>query len=136
MCGTLVAIAVIDLELPAAVGLDADRFQAQVVGVARAAVGPQQDVGLELLAALEVQDHAVVGPFDLLVLLAVADQRAFLAEVIAQGVADLVVEKLQQLVARVDQVQLAAQVAEHRGIFAADDARPVDRDRPGRERRG
>src|SRR5207249_7790615 len=65
---------------------------------------------------------------------AVADERPFFAEVIAQRVANLIVKKLQKLLAGVDQIELAAEVAKHRGIFAADDAGAVDRDRPGRER--
>ncbi len=62
------------------------------------------------------------------VILAVADQHAAVAQVVAQSVDDLVVEELQQLVARVDQVHLDAQVAEHRSVFAADDAGAVNRD--------
>ena len=72
-------------------------LQAQAVGVAGAAVGPQQHVGLELLAALEVQHDAVVARLDALVLFVVADQHAAVAQVVAQGVDDLVVEELQQL---------------------------------------
>ena len=42
----------VDVELAALIRLNADFFQPHVVGVAGAAVGPQQDVGLQLLAAL------------------------------------------------------------------------------------
>ena len=62
-----------------------------------------------------------------------ADQHAQVAHVVGQGVDDFVVEKFQQLVAGVDQVDLDAQVAKHRRVFAADDAGAVDRDRLRRE---
>ena len=62
-------VVLVHVDLAAVVRLDADVFQAQPVGVARAAVGPQQNVGVQLLAALQVQDHAAVGPLDALVLL-------------------------------------------------------------------
>ena len=76
-----------------------------------------------------MKDDAVVVGLDPLVALAVPDDRTAIAEVVGQGVDDLVVEELEQLVARVDQVHLDPQVAEHRGVFAADHAGAVDGDR-------
>src|SRR5687767_5916639 len=79
-----------------------------------------------------MEDDAILLADDLDVLLAVANQSAALAKVVAQGVADFVVQEFEKLLPRVDEVELAAEVAEHRGIFAADDAGAVDRDRFGR----
>ena len=76
-----------------------------------------------------MQDHAVVAPFDAFVLFVVADERAELTQMVGEGVDDLVVEKLEQLAARVDQVELDAERAKDRGVLAADDAGAVDRDR-------
>src|SRR5205823_14985958 len=56
----LCLIRVINVDLPTAIDFDANLVQTQIIGIARAAVGPEQDVGLELLAALERKDHAVV----------------------------------------------------------------------------
>jgi hypothetical protein len=67
------------------------------VGIAGAAVGPQQDVGLDLLAAFERQDDAVGLALDRSYFLVVADQRALLAQVVAERVGDFVVEELEQL---------------------------------------
>src|SRR4030095_12692366 len=92
------------------------------------------NIGLQLFAALEREDDAVACAFDSLVLFAVSDESAFFAEVVTEGVANLVVEKFKELVAGVDEVELAAEIAEHRGIFAADGARAVDRDGPRGER--
>jgi hypothetical protein len=86
---------------------------------------------LHALAALEVQHHAVVEGLDQLALLVVADDAALVAEVVREGVDDLVVEDREQLVAGVDEVHLHPEGAEHRRVLAADDAGAVDGDRPG-----
>ncbi len=83
-------------------------------------------------SGLQVQDHAVFLSLDFFVFLAMADQDASSR---ASGYAkpkrigDLVVEKLQQLVPRVDQVDLDPQVAKHRRVLATNNAGPVNRDR-------
>ena len=67
--------------------------------------------------------------FKALVGFVVAEQHALIAQVIAERIDDFVVEEFQQLVAGVDQIHLHAQVAQHRRVFAADDAGTVDGDR-------
>src|SRR5690606_35941839 len=67
------AVLLVDIDLATAVDLDADVLQPQLVGVAGTAVAPQQAVGLELLARLEVQDHTILQALDTLVLFVVAD---------------------------------------------------------------
>src|SRR5690606_2989188 len=71
--GDLGPVVLVHLDLAAAVGLQADVLQAQLVGVAGPAVAPQEGVGLDLLAGLQVQDHRVLGALDPLVLLVVTD---------------------------------------------------------------
>ena len=48
-------------------------------------------------------------------------------------ITDFVVEKFQKLAARVDQIDLHPQIAKHRCIFTADDARAIDRERARRK---
>ena len=72
-------------------------------------------------------------PIDPVVLLVVADDHPLLAEVISERIDDLVVQEREQLVSRVDEIRLDAEVAEDRRVLAADDAGAVDGDRVGRE---
>src|SRR5690606_13998059 len=99
-----------------------------LIGIAGAAVRPKQYVGLELLAALERQDYAVVDAFNLGVLFVVAQQYAAIAQMIRERVDNLVIEKFQQLAARINQINLAAQVAKHRRVLATHHAGAIDRD--------
>src|SRR5690606_16443400 len=69
--------------------------------------------------------------FDLDVAFIVADDHAQLAQVVAEGVRNLVVEKGQQAVPSVDQIDLDTQAAENRGVLATDGARAVDDDGAG-----
>ncbi|MNF52575.1 hypothetical protein D3C84_339250 [compost metagenome] len=122
------SVVLVDVDLATAVDLDADVLQAQLVGVAGTAVAPQQRVSLDLLAGLEVQDHPVLQALDALVLLVVTDQHVVVAQVVAEGVGDLVVEEAEQLVAVVDQVNQYAQATEDRGVLGADHPGAVDDD--------
>ena len=101
-------------------------------GVAGAAIGPQQHVGLDPLAGLETHQRAVRQALHRFVFLVVADHHALIAQVVAERVGDLVVEEGQQLRARVHQVHLAAHVAEDAGVLAADHPRAVDENGTGR----
>ena len=65
-------------------------------------------------------------PLHLVVRFLMAQQHAAIAHVVAEGVDDLVIQEFEQLGAGVDQVDLAVEIAEHRRIFAADHAGPVD----------
>src|SRR5262249_26473752 len=84
------SIELVDLQEAPAVDGEADRFEAEVGGVAGAALRPKKDLRLDLLAGLEVHDDAVVAGFDLLVLLVVANDDALIAEVVGEGVDDVV----------------------------------------------
>ncbi|MNF54779.1 hypothetical protein D3C84_362190 [compost metagenome] len=121
----------VDLDLPAAVDLDADVFQAQLVGVAGTTVTPEQGIGLDLLARLEMQNHPVIHTFDALVLFVVADQYVAVTQVIAERIGNFRIQEAQQLVTIVDQVDQHAETAEDRRIFATDDPGPID-DQPAR----
>ena len=119
----------IDGDVAALVGLDANLFQPESVGVSRATGRPQQGIRLELLARLEVQDHAIISRLDPLGLLAMADDDASFAQVITEGIDDLFVEEVEQPVAVVDEVHFDFEVAEHRRVLASDDTRADDGDR-------
>jgi hypothetical protein len=58
----------------------------------------------------------------------VPNQDPLLAQVVAEGVGDLVVQAGEQAIARVDQVRLHAQAAEDGGVLAADNAGRADGD--------
>src|SRR5436190_19817337 len=81
-----------------------------------------------------MQHHAVVMAFGLLEFFAVPDQHAPFAQMIGQRIGDLVIEKLQQLIPRVDQVDFDPQVAKYRGVLATDHAGAVNRNRLRSER--
>src|SRR5262249_34680703 len=70
----------VDLQVAAAVRDDADSVESQLVGVAGPAVGPQQDLSLELLPRFEMQYDAVLLPFDFYEFLAMADENALFAQ--------------------------------------------------------
>ena len=107
MFGTRGLIVLVDVDLAAVIGLDADRFHAQVLGIAGAAVGPQQDVGLDLLAALQLQrSPRCRRPSTRSYSSLCRSSTPLLAEVVAERVDDLLVQERQQLVARVDQIDL------------------------------
>ncbi|EAU65622.1 hypothetical protein STIAU_6500 [Stigmatella aurantiaca DW4/3-1] len=122
-------VRVVHLHVAARVGLDAQLVEPHVVGVAGAPVGPQEDLRLEPLAALEVQHHPVVGGLHALHLLLVADEHALFAQVVGERIGDLIVQEGQEPVARVDQIHLHPEHAEHGRVLAADDARPIDEHR-------
>ena len=79
-----------------------------------------------------MQQHAIRQSFNLLVIFVVADHHALVAQVVAQGVGDLIIKERQQLGAAVDQIHLAAHVAEDTGVFAADHPGAANGDRTGR----
>ena len=119
----------IDLEIATAVAFDSERLETHSLGIAGASVGPQQDVGLQLFAGFEEEDDAIVARFDPLGDFMVTNQHAPFAEVIAEGIGDFIVEKIEKLVAGVDEIDLHSQVAKHRGVFAANDTGSVNGDR-------
>ncbi len=124
----------VDFELPARIRFDADSVEPEVFGVARPASCPQQDVRLDLLAGHQVKNDAVVARFDTLAGFPMTDDDPAFTQVVTQRVDDLVVQEFKQLFSRVDEVHFDAEVAEHRRIFAANDAGSKDADRPGRVR--
>ena len=71
-------IVLIDGDLTAVVRLDADLLDVDVLGISGSAVGPQQDVGLDLLARSGVDHHAVLEALDPLILLVVPQQHPLL----------------------------------------------------------
>ena len=105
-----------------------DGFEPHRVGVAGAPLRPQQHVTLDDFVGFEMHAHAAVIGFHAVVFFAVADQHAAFAQVVGQRVDDFVVEKRQQLVTGVDQVDLDAQATKDRGILAADHPGAVDGD--------
>ncbi len=64
--------------------------------------------------------------------LVVPNHHALVAQVVAEGIGDLVVEEGQQPVAGVDQIDLHIEIGEDRRILAADHPGAVDGDPPGR----
>jgi len=120
------AVVFINRDLATAIGLDADVFQTQQIGVAGTAIAPEQGVGLDLLAGLEMQDHAVFDAFYPLVLFVVAHGDVVVAEVVAQRLRDLGIEEAQQLLAVIHQLNQHPQTTEDRRVFAADHACPVN----------
>src|SRR5436190_1817974 len=81
------------------------------------AVAPEQGIGLDLLAGLEVQDHTVVHAFDAVVVFVVANRDVVVAEVVAQRLGNFRVEEAQQLTAVVHQLNQHTQAAEDRRVF-------------------
>src|SRR5690606_17725846 len=131
--GHLGAIVLIHRQLTATVGLQADIFQSQPVSIAGTAVAPEEGVSLDLFARLQMQHHAtILESLDLLVLLVVTNQRHVGAQMVTEGIGDLVIEEAQQPVAVVDEVDLHPQTTEDRGVFATDHPRTVDDQRPRR----
>src|SRR5690606_33024988 len=122
------AVILVHLHLASAVGLQADVFQGQFVGVAGAPVAPQEGVGFDLLAGLQVQNHTVIHAFDPLVLFVVTNDHVVGAQVVTQRIGDFIVEEVEQLVAVVDQVDQYAQAAEDRGVLGANHPSAVDDD--------
>ena len=116
----------VDLDLTTAVDRDADVFQPQLIGIAGPAVTPQQGVGLDLLARLQMQNHAVFHALDALVLFVVTNQHVVVAQVVGKRVGDFRVEEAEQLIAVVDQVDQHTQATEDRGVLATDHSRSVD----------
>ena len=57
-----------------------------------------------------------------------ADDDALVAQVVAEGVRNFVVEEGEEAVAGIDQVHLDIEIGENGGIFTADDAGPIDGD--------
>ena len=76
-----------------------------------------------------MQDRSVVARFDVIVFLAMPDDDAALAQVITESIDDFFVQKIKQPIAGVDEIHFDFEVAEHRGVFATDDAGSVNRDR-------
>ena len=73
-----------------------------------------------------MEDDAITDHLDALVLFVVANEHALIAEVVAKGIDNLVIEEREQLLAAVDEVHLDAEVAEDRRVLAADHARAID----------
>ena len=73
-----------------------------------------------------MKDDAIVTRFDFLENLAVSNSDTRITHAVAECVDDFVVEKLKQLVSGIDQIQFHVEVAEHRRVFAADNARSID----------
>src|SRR5690606_1692078 len=131
--GDLGAIMLVHRQLTPTIGFQPDVLQAQAVGVAGTPVAPQQRIGLDLLAGLEIQHYAaVLEPLDLLVLFVVADQRHVVAQVIAQRVGNLVIQETQQPITVVNQVDLDSQSTEDRRILATDHPGAIDDQRARR----
>ena len=125
-------ITFVDRQHAPLIGHDADGFQAHVHGVALTPIGEQQDVRLDALVRLQGQHHAVILGNDGFHFFIMPNQHALVSQMISQGIDDLVIQERQQAIAGIDEVHLHAEVAEHRGVFAADDARAIDGDRLGR----
>ena len=119
-------IVLVHLDLATVVDLDPNVFHTQLVGVAGTAVAPQQGIGLDLLAGLEVQDYPVVQAFDPLVLFVMAHGDVVVAEVVAQRLGNFRVQEAEQLVAVVHQFHQHPEATEDRGVFTADHAGAVD----------
>ena len=126
------AVLIIDGQLTAAVGLQADILETKAVGVAGTTVGPQEGVSTQLLAGLEVHDHAGLVALDAIVFLVVTHQHAVVAQVVGQRVGNLVIQEGQQTITRIDQVDLDAKAGEDRGVLGADDTGAVDDQRARR----
>ena len=73
-----------------------------------------------------MNNHAVVGAFDLLELFVVTDHHAVVPEVVRQRVRHFLIEERQQAVAGVDQIDLHVQTTEDRRILTADDPGAVN----------
>ena len=116
----------VDLQLTAAIGLQADIFQRQRVGIPGAAVSVQQAVRFELFTGFQVHDDAIIHALNLFVLFIVANDHAAVPEVIGEGVGHFLIEKRQQAIAGVDQIHLHFHSAEDRRIFAADHPGPIN----------
>ncbi len=71
--------------------------------------------------------HTIFVCLDALVVLTMANQHTLLAQMVGQRVDDFIVEKSEQLVARVDEIDLDAQAAKNRRVLAADDPCAVNR---------
>jgi hypothetical protein len=117
----------VHLEQAVGVRLDADRLEADVVGVAVAADAVEQHVGLEVAAgagvAADVRRPAGLR-LDPGVAVGVEDDDAEAAQLLGQDADDLAVEVGEQEVARVDQRDVEAEGGEDRGVFDADHAGP------------
>ena len=121
----------VDFQLAATVGFQADVFQTKFFGVTRSTIGPKQRFCFHLLAAFQMQDHPIIDAFDAINRFVVPNDDALVAQVIRKCIGDFVIQELKQLATRVDQVDFDPQVAKHRCVFGADHASPVDRDRSG-----
>ena len=102
----------VDFHLAPVIDGDTDGFQAHVLRVAGTPVGPQQHVGLELLAGPAMQHHPVARWLDPLVLLLVTQNHTLTAQVVAQRIRDLVVEEGEEPVPGIDEINFQVQVGE------------------------
>ncbi len=110
----------VDLEQPAAVSGQADVFQRQRIGITGTTVSVEQAVGFQLFAGLQVHNYAIIAAFDLLILFVMTNHHAAVPEVVRERVGHLLIEKRQQAVAGVYQVNFDVHAAEDGSIFTAD----------------
>ena len=123
------AVELVDLDLPARVGLDAERLEAEAGGRALAAGRVEHGLRRDALAALEHDQRAALVALDGLDRLAEAEDHAEVAQRQLQRAHDLGVAERQQLAPRVDDRDLGADGGEHRRVLDADHAGADDDER-------
>ena len=116
----------VDRNIAALVGGHSRCVQSQPVGITGSSSRPEQDIGFQLFPRFQMQDHSVVTGFHTVTRLAMSNDDTSLSEMIAECIDDLFIQKIQQSVTVVDQVDFDFQVAKHRGVLAADHARTED----------
>ena len=88
------------------------------------------------LIGFEEKRYAVVRGLNLGVIFIMPNHHPIVAQVIAEGINNLIIQKGEQPIARINKVDLDAQAAKDRRIFTANDAGPKNRDRTGIARVG
>ena len=126
------AVARVDLDVGAFVGLDADVFQPNVSGIAVATERPQHAVALDGRSIGHGRASAsVCEALDLGNALAETQLDADLVHAVQKNRANFLVEKSQQCVARFDERDINSELAEDARVLAADHARADDDQRMG-----
>ena len=121
-------VLLIDLQLTTRVRQQPDSLQIQLIGIASAAVGPQDDVTLDAFTRFKMGHDMRVEIFQLLVFLAVPAPDTGITQVVTERIGNLPVEKGQQSVGRIDQFHLGAKASKNGGIFTSDHTRANDGD--------
>ena len=123
MCGTAVWKNSLTGDAAALVGGQAGGLEVQQVGVGAAADGVEERVAVDLLAALELRDDAVLLVVsDLEDLLAEAERGAALAHEEDERLDHLAVDEVEDRRPRLDDRDLDVQRRDHRRVLEADDA--------------